>query len=377
MLNPELYDWLQETFVADVEVSGEDRPGSYSFRAAGKRVNGKLTSLRRAPVKSSVNYAHVNDWGEVYHLNCPVCGDTKRRLYVGHLCGSTLIQETKTKTKKVKFSKSMYLCHNEKCDLWEYFKEIPEFELDGSVQVKKVKNTLHIPVEMDIPQGCIPLSKAPDEALEYLSGRGYDIRALEDEFLVHYAPAGTVWRKATDTEPEKAFYKPRIVVPIVNRCRWVNWQARALSDTDKPKWLFPGGSAKSECIYNLDEIWKYQTLALVEGITDTWAYGNDEETAAGGLFGKYLSDTHLHMLSLLFKHKGRVCVVLDSAAEDPSTEKASKENVEKLMKLDAFPGGVAELRLPDKDPGSYTATEGPYTAENLRQMVKEATYVQR
>jgi hypothetical protein len=342
MLNPDLYYALEAIF-GQVLVKNENEQAEYDYN----EMDNKAIVLNKGRPKVS---ASVTSWGEVYAVNCPECRDTKHRLFFGHMLGQTL----KRSGNDLIFSKYMYKCHNEGCNVSDHVKEIDPDTFIGTMSPKKTKNSIiGLPSQTKLPEGSLALSHAPLYVQQYLLNRGYDLQVLQERYRVMYAPEGSVYVEADEENDveERKFFEDRIVIPIINKGYMISWQARVIGKIKhkkQPKYLFPPMFPKTSAIYGIDEAWKHHTVVIEEGITDTWSYGPE----AMACFGKSLSAEQIRYLEIMFYHQGRCCVVLDSAKDDPDTDDKSAKMVEKLRESEAFPDGVTEFRLPEGDPGS-------------------------
>jgi hypothetical protein len=341
MLNPDLFYEL-ETIFGQVLIKNENEQAEYDYN----EMDDKAIVLNKGRAKVSAN---VTAWGEVYAVNCPECGDAKHRLFFGHMLGQTL----KRSGKDILFSRHMYKCHNEGCNVSDFVRAMDADAFIGTMTPKKVKNgILGLPSETTLPEGSIALSHAPLYVQQYLLNRGYDLDVLQNRYRVMFAPEGAVYVEADPEKEieERRLFEDRLVIPIINKGYMISWQARVIGDVKRksqPKYIFPPMFPKATAIYGIDEAWKYHTVVMEEGITDTWAYGPE----AMACFGKSLSAEQIRYLEIMFYHQGRCCVVLDSAKEDPDTDEKSRKMVKKLQESEAFPDGVTEFRLPAGDPG--------------------------
>jgi len=338
MMNDALYIALQRHFGHEPVVCNEGQPGMFSCPPV------KRTRLSR----NTKRYAFVEHWGECYSINCPLCGDTRNRLYFSHLYGQTTKQGTVT----YYFGK-LYRCQNEGCDLGRQLSkmEIPQ----GEVVEKPTKFVGIIQQSVELPKGCLPILSAdvPGEVHQYLYGRHFDPQDLANKFFVHYAPKGTVWQEATEGSEEKVLYEDRLLIPVIQGRHLVGYQLRRLEDRPKDPFKYLNSSfTKSRCLYNRDVAMRCLDVVLCEGVTDVWRIGPH----AMAMFGKDLNAYQIRLLKLLFGFGGRCLVCID--ADDAKGQAKAEYLVERLRSEAVFPRGCAQLRLPEgydpaKLPKSY------------------------
>lgn len=359
MLNVPLFNALVRRF-GSVDVVNEDAQVGFEcpeltfteIKAAQQQQlnNGKVRKV----------YANVKDWGEVYRLDCPQCGDTRGRLYICHAWGHQVRRKRHGVSFVVQFGKQLFCCHNEHCNIWPFLKNLKinkkEKEPLERHSVNKLKPNEHkgavVVQQVPFPEGSklITGDKIPAEVPEYLTGRGFDVHELAREYHVRYAPEGSVYFRDEKTGDTKSFWDRRIVIPIINRSRILSWQARSLDpEATKCKYLNPPRTNKSEYLYNMDRAWVHTEVVLVEGVTDVWKVGEN----AISIFGKVLHKRQLNIMEILWGHCGKLLIVLDREA------RAEARKVQKAVEQsDAFPDGVYCYTLPDdRDPGDYPADQ--------------------
>lgn len=358
MLNEKLYKALEEIF-GTVRISKENQIAEYSIPK-------KVFSPYK---KNEKRYAVVNTWGETYSVCCPICGDTRFRLGFSYLFDQYLYPE-KSKT-PIYFGDYLCRCFNEECpkekpeqfrtykislrnkdifcDLSAITKVTPKateyskiIDMAERVQFPTVTTSLLSPV--------VPLS-----AIEYLEKRRFDIQQLDSLYMCRYVPAGSVWN-SHDGKNSFVFYEDRLLIPIVQRTLLVSWQARLLTDTFDSKvtrkYIFPTGTVKSVCLYNMDNALFHRDLVICEGITDVWRIGEN----AIALFGTTMSAGQMRIIKYLWGWKGSCVVALDG--DDETAYVKSLKIVETLRENKILEEGVAALKLAvGKDPADYTTTE--------------------
>ena len=174
-------------------------------------------------------------------VNCPLCNDQKQRLVFGHMLGQTL----KRSGKDIYFSKYLYKCHNEGCNVSSTVMDFDNEAFMGQMKPTKTKTgIIGLPAEASLPEDSVALSHAPFYVHEYLRERGCDLEQLQDIYRVMFAPKGAVYQVANEETGDEAkeFFEDRIIIPIVNKRRMISWQARVIGKTKnpkQPKYLFP------------------------------------------------------------------------------------------------------------------------------------------
>jgi hypothetical protein len=359
MLNLNLYDALEKVF-GDVLVSNAGQIGTYSLPIR------KTVCFQR----KQREYAQVDHWGESYHVNCPVCGDTKHRLYFSHLFGARIIP--KNKKTPIFFGRFLVHCFNENCHrkaaMAEWLNKLDDIDgIESRAEIKEVDE--HSPAKktftkflinkevLPTPNLSLISEDTPSNVISFLEGRDFDIQKLDSVYMCRYVPEGAVWKSAVDENvKEVEFYEDRLLIPIFQKRRLVSWQARRLRDSQssKKKYIFPPGCRVSEYLYNMDMAWKFKNVVICEGVTDVWRIGNNKElsVSAVALFGKHMTRYQMDLFKLLWGYDGKGIVMLD-----PDASKESKMITTFLSKYKIFPKGVVELRLKDKDPGEHTQEE--------------------
>jgi len=334
----------------------------------------KHTRIGRSSRKTKIRkLAYADKWGEKYQFNCPVCGDTRGRLIIGHLFrGRIQINSTEF------FFGNLARCYNEKCDVQDLF---GKFDLDWAkqnitIESKPTAFTKWGEPCNDYPEKTIPLidPELPYVAVDYLHGRKFSLPYLHEYFAVTYAPKGTQWtrtKKVLNAEGEEVeekevhkFFDNRIIIPILQRRQMTSWQARVADPeyVGKTKYLFGSGNKKSEYIYNMDNALFHKDICLFEGVTDVWRYGHDSVN----IFGKSISSVQIEILRILWGWAGwkATCVV----CLDPGEDEAEKKIIKKLRDAGIFHGGVVgggKFLESGKDPADHDA-------DKLRELMDHA-----
>lgn len=239
--------------------------------------------------------------GEEYAVNCPFCGDTKRRLVINHRWG---FDDPKT-------GRNLHLCHcfNETLCMskaenrYALYKRLYDFK---NVNQRRTNYTPGIREGVEpeaigparLPGTCYPLTECAlnSRALVFLRGRAYDPVILSNNFGLQVC-----------AEAEDLFHtaQGRIIIPIYMDGVLVGWQGR--EPVDKKKWEyqpkyynFPG-MRKSAMLYNMDNARRFKCAVLCEGPLDVWrvgeqgiaVFGNKPSPQQATLITKHWSDSLL------------------------------------------------------------------------------------
>lgn len=276
---------------------------------------------------------------EQYKLNCPVCGDTRQRLYISHWA----FRDLKFKSHPVVTTALMF-CQNERCSMTDVRRAISK-ELDwsktGSVPIVKHNKKMST-ADVPLPEGSVPINsqEAPKAAKDYLIGRGFDLDELFSLWDVH----------AVEVLKEHPYNGPKIIYPVMWNGKRVFWQARLCFDPTKEqqkqgisKYYNLPGISKSQYIYNRDMAIGQKVVVMVEGVTDVHKVGQ----GAVAFFGKVPSQHQLQIIANVFSPAMGV-ILLDSDADEEIKEFCTK------YKDGLFKGGLYPVYLKEKDPGSYS-----------------------
>jgi len=287
-------------------------------------------------------------WGECYNLNCPGCGDTRHRLFVCHMWNQHFL----LKKRVIRFSKRLYVCHNEHCRLNDFLAELVINPADQrALKPERAKVDLDAVVPLPAPLFSLTNELTPMSVHIFLASRGFEPLDLERDWRVGFVPKGAVYPSG---DKQEEFREDRLFIPVFSRRRLMYWQARALVDASwqKKKYLNQkntNGIGKASLLYNMDRAWKYPRVTIVEGVTDVWRIGFD----AVSIFGTHISEEQLRLMKVLWGHAGQACICLDEDAYDKAREQARRLEQEKV-----FPGGVVVVKLDKgRDPADYDTEE--------------------
>lgn len=321
VLNPRLYQSLVDAF-------GDVRVDSRGVQAQIQQV------MEEGRVKVRIR------GGEYYSVNCPMCGDRRKRLEVNYTYGTEQCGQTIRHT---------YHCFNEECEknplrplnLQEY---LQAYIRDAGASPVTIDYTNSRPAQVLLsPGGCISLDKLPPTHFThtFFRGRGFDPVWAARRFGVGVCvePDANLSRGLA-----RLLYN-RIIFPIKYNHQQVGFQARYVDpltgsgmvpNKDVPKYWTSSGFRKTEYVYNYDQM---AADKLPFGIVAEGVMMVMKLPWAGASFGKTLSVTQRDKLFSLYKD-GALVLLRDKDAK----ERAEQDRDE--MKT-YFRGGVACVTPPD------------------------------
>lgn len=292
MLNDALFKKLVDLF-GDVVPANEGEP---------------LIITRRRDYAGTVKL-HKEQGGEEYRINCPMCGDTKHRMYINHAWG--LDRQTGYPSSK------LVVCHNEHCedndDRNKPFRGNIRIMLEQKLRSYTVGSVPKIdmsarkteapkePLPFPDPAWTVPFEKLDPKhpALKFLRQRKFTIAEM-NKWGVVYAEQYPV----TQGNKEYFWLAERLFIP----CGRKGWQARTLEENTKTmKYFTCPGWKKSREVYNIEEARKYTFCVLCEGVTDVWRVGPQGIC----IFGKSLAN---HQVEAIAKQFDTVALALDPDA---------------------------------------------------------------
>jgi hypothetical protein len=330
MLNQALYDKLVSAF-GEVRVTNEGQPFLFN---KSMNVRGESELVKQQS-------------GEEYRVCCPVCGDTRFRLYINHTYGQDSIIGYPTSR--------LIKCQNENCEqnirAYENAGEVLRRMLGGYLRDVITGKAPKVRVNTQEAKKLPPLSY-PDNAItvdklepgnpafDYLVLRTFDPEIIGKKYGVGYT---------TDYVGERAgksynWLSGRMFIP----CGDGGWQARDLEGYSSMKYFTSPGWQKSRTVYNLDTARRQPKLCvLCEGVTDVWRVG-DRGVA---IFGKDLSVKQCDDISSNF---AAVAVMLDADA----FEGLKPSGVKAIVDLQKRSINAFRVLLPtDRDPAECTTKE--------------------
>lgn len=283
--------------------------------------------------------------GEVYVLNCPICGDKKGRLYVNHFW----MQWDEDVHRHVD---DMIGCFNEKC-----FQKHPENrskffqELFSGCNPSDVTMQLSEPKEMPkevVPEPPGKIFKLTDlhpaqPCRYYLRNRGiiggYTEETLERDWAVGYV--------ATVNKGHSPDCLNRIYIPMFHNGVLVGYQCRFIGDrewtTECPKTRTMPHMRRGRYLYNFDIASRSKVAVLVEGPTSAWAIG----LRSIALWGNSISAQQCDLIKSRWRDDCLIVVMLDGNALNEATKIAVK------LQANCGTTKVVQVRLQAADdPGS-------------------------
>lgn len=304
VLCPDLYHRLKEVF------------GEVVIANPGEAMTARVTQ------QGGRRWLDVAHAGEYYRVNCFVCRDTRKRLWINHMYGQPY-----TDNRRLWF---LAVCYNEDClSQWENRRALEEmlFGFQNASVRRRVFQVLPGEVvaadpltPQTWPGECLPAAELPrtHPMVAYFAQRDVPQETLV-EYDVRYCA-----RPPEDSRLQLVY--GRAVIPVVMGGQMVGWQARVLQDGPQkypPKYFTSPGMPKSRILYNLDRARQYPFVILVEGPTDVWRVG----PPAVALFGKTLSTGQRQLLRETWS-TGPIVVLLDGDAQE-----AASNLVEELRSL--------------------------------------------
>lgn len=333
VLNPVLYDALITRF-GEVTISSAGIRAHVSYYRRGGKLRVQVTN------------------GEYYKVNCPLCKDTRQRLWISHMFG---VRDKRTKQRVWNCA----ICYNERCDLTKL--DLPDLLRPNFSKIDKIDlNSPESQVQTAIPSlkpielpdaDYIRLPDLPENhpARVYLEGRGFDVVQLDQYYLWKYC----------HTSRER-FAERRIMLPVIaeidSKAELVGFQTRAIpgwSTYEQPKyWTMPGFS-KSSVLYNLPLASRHTVVVVTEGLMDVAKVGLN----AVAMFGKSMSVRQRSLLVSTCSH-AKIVILLDSDANNVAKNlRASLTVSSSSAGSHTLSNGVYCVQLPDGDPGDYSHTE--------------------
>lgn len=266
--------------------------------------------------------------GEEYLVCCPFCSDTRSRLSINHRWG---LRDLTTGTNNLWLA----TCYNEGC-LKEYgnqrelFSQLYDFMPFSSTSVTSPDKPVVINRKFSrgakLPSGLWPLEdmcvrNPRHPAITYLLNR-----LIEPHYV------GKVYSAMYCVDSTDMNVNGRLVVPIIKDGALVSWQARLLRppiSKKEPKWWTAPGSPVSRTLYNCDVALKYNTIVLVEGITDVWGFGRQ----ACGVFKKAISEPQVKLLVERASPTATVVIMFDPDQDKAEAEKGREHHIEAARQI--------------------------------------------
>jgi len=300
--------------------------------------------------------------GEYYHVNCPFCTDTRKRLDINNLWA------TDENGQVGKHYLHLAHCQNERCistreiqlELFDmvfphgrWLRDAPKpAVVDAEIVPSRTKIAL--------PRGLVSVnhSSKATEAGDYLRQRGFDPSELWQRWWVCYCDHDR------NSQPP---IRRRIVIPVyafpaistndqdADEPILAGWQARVIESVgdDVPKYLSAKGMRKSALAYGLTAaVDTTGPVVICEGVTDVWRL----RTNAVALFGKDLSRRQQRLI--VDEFPGRPLVVfLDEDAREKAVEARRQLLMARKTTGDNSPVVIARLPSGRSDVGDCGCDE--------------------
>ena len=317
-LRPELYHNLTRLF-HDVLVRHEGEEMRYTINTEGKL------------------QIDESSGGEYYSVNCPYCGDTRKRLWFNYLWGKRLEGQHPNE-------KNLWLahCYNESCLRNNYERQLSLYhdvfdytQPETDVVRRGVKLATDRPFEW--PGEVRLLTQLPEnhDALYWLTHeRKYNIGEITQLYNVHYC---------IQASPDYRICHHRIIIPVYRDKKPIGFQARLVGrcgENDLKYWSLRGWH-RGQCLYNYDLAKQFSTVVVTEGPLDVWRFGPE----AVCLFGK---DVTPRQLALLNEWKN-VVILLDG---DVGDKNGLGRTVQHLKRMTHAKWMLAKLPEGVDDPGA-------------------------
>lgn len=294
----------------------------------------------RQRVDSSIRYTGS---GSEIHICCPVCGETRYRLYINLTTGQVYCHNCQFKgtvVNLIQFIEGIsYTAARERFNVIKGNIILPDNVEDALekrlMRVPEVqKRSVPLPEEFQLISSSTNM--VAQRAERYLAKRGITQKQI-DQHHIGVCATGQ--------------YANRIIIPIYQEGKLKFWVARAMSSEVKLKERSPSNSfyqySKSEVIFNLDRAAnKYHSAVISEGIFDALSWGS----IGISLLGKSLYDAQFNLLlSYRDQLSEGLYVALDADAERDAMVMAK-------VLSSFFP--VKIIRIPSEfdDPNRYLLT---------------------
>jgi hypothetical protein len=306
VLNPALFDALTDYF-GTVKVSDENSPLKWEWREDSK-------TKKRVP--------RITTAGEQYYVCCPVCGDKRFRLAIGHRFLTPL-----DKTFAPELLRHTYKCYNEDCKLYQDRVEhrcvtsIKTYlanhrDLIGlAVYRMKSKAPVTAPGQghgpIALPQGFTPLDQLPvgHPALSFIIEKyRFDPMYLAKAYGVGFVGQNSGFMQVSN----------RVIFPVYENGSLVYWQGRTILKDEPTRWYIPAGAKK--VLYNVDRIPDGDVVVIAEGIPACIACG----PSATAVFGK---DLDYHRCYQIVKKFRTAVIALDPETQLPDPRTRRKKGV--------------------------------------------------
>lgn len=305
----------------------------------------------RQHVDSSIRY--TGSESEI-HICCPVCGETRYRLYINLTTGQIYCHNCQFKgtvVNLIQFIEGIsYTAARERFNIFKGNIILPdnvEDALEKRLMGKEVpevqKRSVPLPEEFQLISSSTNM--VAQRAERYLVKRGITQKQI-DQHRIGICATGQ--------------YANRIIIPIYQDGELKFWVARAMSSKVKLKERSPSNLfyqyGKSEVIFNLDQAAsKYHSAVISEGIFDALSWGG----IGISLLGKSLYDAQFNLLlSYRDQLSDGLYVALDADAEKDAMVMAK-------VLSSFFPVKIIHIPPEFDDPNRYLLTHSKRDMWNL------------
>ena len=342
VLNQALYDRLEATF-GNVVVHSEGE----AFLA--KKRKRAFSKNRRYPY-----YLDIINSGEYYAVDCPLCGDTRNRLWVNHMWGQTF--------EGIPLD-HLRCCYNENCTELDDFNEVFNDLLNPETLTAVVKRetvTTETKFIRDLPGPTMSLLDLPQnhKLREYMQERGFSMEALDAWGL----------RWITESEHPKIHDTNRLIIPIYTvqqgREQMMAWQTRYFDyhtgnpkppSKRIPKYLIQGPTRL--VVYNLHNTHD-DFIIICEGVLDAIRVGEEHGVCT---FGKHLTNKQAELIEDKIISKGGFVVF----AFDPDVTGKQWDRLQERIKL--WPNTQYLHFPPGVDMADYTQEQADLLVQQIKQ----------
>lgn len=305
---------------------------------------------------------HTNDPDEV-HVCCPVCQETRYRLYINTSTGALYCHNCQFKgtivnliqfLEKIPYSQAKQQLAD--FDIIDYTPIDITHTIDYQAILSKFpeipKRSVPLPEEYQRIDTCVNYTAV--KARKYLHKRGI----TDKQIRIHNMGVCCTGE-----------YANRVIIPIYSNSSLKFWVARDITGKSKLKEKSPHNEpfqfGKSEVLFNLDNAANtYGTIVLSEGIFDALSWGN----IGVALLGKTLYNSQLEsILHYKSQLENGIYVALDADAADNANEVAKT--------LSSF-FNVYMVEIPKEydDPNNYLITHSRPELWSL--LAKSAKYTE-
>lgn len=285
--------------------------------------------------------------GEEYILDCPICGDSRGRLYVNHMFGANLPGLGRDSDKLIN-------CFNENCfsnyetrnnfadSLFDYTTGPDRTRMSSFTKGTGPDKAPEAVPTVELPGEIVPLSKlAPShKAVTYIrDDRGFNVSELDTQWNVGYCVASWKYRQLAG----------RLFIPIYANNNLVGWQGRWVGSIPADasyiaRYYTMPRMQKRYVLYNADKAFNMPVVVVCEGPSDVWSVGS----CGVALMGTTASE---HQKRLLIQACASKPVLVCLDADDPKAPEAANK-LYKFLRMHV--DNAVLIKLPaDRDPGSF------------------------